>query len=69
MAKAIEKPGESSETQALLQILEIAEREIAEGKSRPAKEVLERLRKKHSFSDGGRNQSGEANGCGDDKSP
>lgn len=59
MAEEIEKPGELTETQVLLQILEIAKREIAEGKSRPAEEVIERLRKKHGFCDD-RNRSGDA---------
>jgi len=69
MAEEIEKPDEMTETQALLQILEIAEREIAEGKSRPAAEVFERLRNKHGFSDDGRNRTGDGNGTGDAKSP
>jgi hypothetical protein len=60
MAEEIEKPDEMTETQALLQILELGKRQVAEGKVHPAEEVIERLRKKHGFSDGGRKGSGDA---------
>jgi hypothetical protein len=60
MAEEIEKPDEMTETQALLKILELGKRQVAEGKARPAKEVIERLRKKHGFSEGSRNRSGGA---------
>jgi hypothetical protein len=58
MAEEIEKLAELTETQALLRILELGKRQVAEGKARPAKEVIERLRKKHGVSDVGCNQTG-----------
>ena len=42
----IESYEQTQETLALLKILAIANREIAEGKSRPVAEVFERLRKR-----------------------
>lgn len=60
MANEMEKIDELTETEALLKILELGKRQVAEGKVHPAEEVIERLRKKHGFSEGSRNRSGGA---------
>jgi hypothetical protein len=49
MANEMEKIDELTETEALLKILELGKRQVAEGKVHPAEEVIERLRKKHGF--------------------
>jgi hypothetical protein len=58
MATEIEKLDELTETEALLQILELGKRQVAEGKVHPTEEVIERLRKKHGVGD--REQRGDA---------
>lgn len=60
MAEEIDKLDELTETEALLKILELGKRQVAEGKVHPAEEVFERLRKKYGFSDGRRNRSDQA---------
>lgn len=60
MTEEIEKLDELTDAEALLKILELGKRQVAEGKVHPAEEVFERLRKKHGFSDGRRNPIDEA---------
>ena len=59
MAKEIGKHDELTETEALLKILELANRQVAEGKVHPAEEVFQRLRKKHGFGEAGRERCGD----------
>ncbi len=52
MAEEIEKLDELTDAEALLKILELGKRQVAESKVHPAEEVFERLRRKHGFGDG-----------------